>query len=166
MTGGSSRTSQFIEARPDAVYAAFMNPDALLAWLPPGGMTGRLHDFDGREGGGYRMSLFYPEDETVMHGKTAEKEDMASVRFLELRPASRIVEAVNFHSDDPAFAGDMRIEIRFDAVMGGTEVTFICTDIPPGIRPEDNDEGTRLSLQQLKRYIEGSPSSSDKGSVR
>lgn len=164
MTHASSRTTGFVKAAPKEVYAAFMDPDDLLAWLPPGGMTGRLYDFNGQEGGGYRMSLFYPASEHSMRGKTADKEDMVSVRFVELRPARRIVEAVTFHSDDPAFAGEMRIEIRFDEVPGGTDVTFLCTDIPPGIRPHDNDEGTRQSLEQLARYVE-SPSS-DRGSVR
>ncbi len=153
---GSSRTSRFIKASPDKVYAAFMNPAALLAWMPPGEMTGRIHDFDGREGGGYRMSLFYPAREQTMRGKTTENEDMVNVRFVELHPSRRIVEAVTFQSPDPAFAGEMRIEIRFDAVRDGTEVTFICTDIPSGIRPEDNDTGTQESLAQLSRYLEGS----------
>lgn len=153
---GSSRTTRFIKARPDKVYAAFMDPAALLAWMPPGEMTGRIHDFDGREGGGYRMSLFYAASEQTMRGKTAENEDMVDVRFVELQPAQRIVEAVIFQSPDPAFAGEMRIEIRFDASRDGTEVTFICTDIPSGIRPEDNDTGTQQSLLQLARYLEGS----------
>lgn len=153
---GASRNSQFIKAPPDKVYAAFMDPAALLAWLPPGGMTGHMHDFDARAGGGYRMSLFYPQDEKTMRGKTADKEDMVSVRFVDLHPSRRIVEAVKFHSADPAFTGEMRIDIRFDAVRDGTEVTFICTDIPPGIKPEDNEMGTGQSLEQLARYVEGS----------
>lgn len=152
---GSSRTSRFIKASPDKVYAAFMDPAALIAWMPPGEMTGRIHDFDGREGGGYRMSLYYPASEPTMQGKTAENEDMVNVRFVELHPSRRIVEAVTFQSPDPAFAGEMRIEIRFDASRGGTEVTFICTDIPSGIRPEDNDTGTQESLAQLACYVEG-----------
>jgi uncharacterized protein YndB with AHSA1/START domain len=151
---GASRTSRFIKAGPDKVYAAFMDPAALVVWMPPGEMTGRLHDFDGREGGGYRMSLFYPADEETMRGKTADNEDMVDVRFIELEPSRRIVEAVTFHSPDPAFAGEMRIHIRFDPMHGGTEVTFICTGIPPGIRPEDNDTGTRQSLDQLAHFIE------------
>lgn len=153
---GSSRTSRFIKASPDKVYAAFMDPAALIAWMPPGEMTGRIHDFDGREGGGYRMSLFYPASEQTMRGKTAENEDMVDVRFVELSPGHRIIEAVTFQSPDPAFAGEMRIEIRFDASRDGTEVTFICTDIPAGIRPEDNDTGTQESLAQLACYLEGS----------
>jgi uncharacterized protein YndB with AHSA1/START domain len=81
---------------------------------------------------------------------------MVDVRFVELQPSRRIVEIVTFQSPDPDFAGEMRIEIRFDAYRGGTEVTFICTDIPSGIRPEDNDTGTQESLAQLARYLEGS----------
>ncbi|MFZ5678079.1 MAG: SRPBCC domain-containing protein [Pseudomonadota bacterium] len=153
---GSSRNAQFIKAPPDKAYAAFMDPAALLAWLPPGGMTGHIHDFDARAGGGYRMSLFYPQDEKTVRGKTADREDMVSVRFIDLYPSRRIVEAVAFHSPDPAFAGEMRIDIRFDAIRDGTEVTFICTDIPSGIKPEDNEMGTRQSLAQLARYVEGS----------
>src|SRR3954451_22762016 len=71
----STRISRIIKARPEALYAAFMDPDALVAWLPPGEMTGKLHTFDGRVGGGYRMSLFYPPGEQGFRGKTAERED-------------------------------------------------------------------------------------------
>src|SRR3954466_6378850 len=96
----STRISRIIKARPEALYAAFMDPDALIAWLPPGEMTGKLHAFDGRVGGGYRMSLFYPPGEQGFRGKTAEREDMVDVRFMELVPAHRIVEAVTFVTDD------------------------------------------------------------------
>ncbi|HEY4163068.1 MAG TPA: hypothetical protein VGM59_08395 [Dongiaceae bacterium] len=65
-----------------------------------------------------------------------------------------MVEAVTFDSPDPAFAGEMRIEIIFGAVSGGTEVTFLFTNLPPGVRAEDNEAGTRLSLEQLARRFE------------
>jgi len=68
-----------------------MDPVQLVEWLPPGEMTGRLHEFDGRAGGGYRMSLFYPSSEGTHRGKTTAREDMVSVRFVELVPARRIV---------------------------------------------------------------------------
>lgn len=54
-----SWTSRIIAAPLEALYAAFMDPVALAAWLPPGEMAGRVHEFDARVGGGYRMSLFY-----------------------------------------------------------------------------------------------------------
>jgi uncharacterized protein YndB with AHSA1/START domain len=92
----TTRASKVIGAEPDEVYEAFMNPASLVEWLPPGEMTGRVHEFDGRAGGGYRMSLFYPLTERTHRGKTAEREDMVSVRFVELVPARRIVQAVTF----------------------------------------------------------------------
>ena len=150
----STRTSRIIKARPERAYAAFMDPTALAKWLPPGEMTGKVHAFDARAQGGYEMSLFYPESERKFRGKTLDREDRITVRFEELVPARKIIEAVTFHSVDPAFSGEMRIEITFDAVASGTEVTFTCTNLPPGLRPEDNEAGTRLSLEQLARYVE------------
>jgi uncharacterized protein YndB with AHSA1/START domain len=90
----ATRISRVIKAAPEAVYAAFMDPDALAAWLPPARMTGRVHSFDARVGGGYRMSLFYPPDERVFRGETADREDRVNVRFVELVPPRRIVEAI------------------------------------------------------------------------
>jgi uncharacterized protein YndB with AHSA1/START domain len=150
----STRTSQFIKASPEVVYAAFMNPAELVAWLPPAEMTGEIHAFDPRIGGGYRMSLFYPADERVFRGKTSEKEDRVNVRFVDLAPPRRIVEAVTFDTTDPAFLGEMTIEVTFEAATGGTDVTFLCTNLPPGVRAEDNEAGTRLSLGQLARRFE------------
>ena len=153
-SNAGTRTSKVIKAAPGALYRAFMDPAALALWLPPGEMTGKIHSFDARVGGEYRMSLFYPPDEQVFHGKTAELEDTVRARFIELVPEKRIVEAITFVSDDPALSGEMTFEATFEAVDGGTEVTIVCANIPPGIRPEDNDAGARLSLEQLARYIE------------
>ncbi len=65
-----TRTSRIIEAPPEALYQAFMDPAALVEWLPPAEMTGQIHAFDARVGGGYRMSLFYPPNEASFRGKT------------------------------------------------------------------------------------------------
>ena len=152
--GASTRTSRIIKARPEQLYEAFIDPVALIAWLPPAEMTGKIHAFDARVGGGYRMSLFYPANERAFHGKTSEREDMVDVRFVELARPRRIVEAVNFVTTDPAFLGEMTIVVTFAAVSGGTEVTFECKNLPPGLRAEDNEAGTRLSLEQLARRFE------------
>lgn len=117
-------------------------------------MTGKLHAFDGRVGGGFRLSLFYPPDDSSFRGKTTEKEDLSEVRFVELVPQRKIVEAVTFVTDDLALKGEMTITVTFDEVPGGTEVTFACTDLPQGLRAEDNDEGARQSLEQLARRFE------------
>jgi len=149
--GTTTRTSRIIAAPADELYAAFMDPEALVAWLPPGEMTGRIHHFDATVGAGYRMSLFYPADARFSRGKTTDREDMVDVRFVELTPPRRIVEAVSFVTADPALRGEMTIEVTFDEVAGGTEVTFLCRNLPPGVRPEDNEAGARLSLEQLAR---------------
>ena len=58
-----TRTSRVIKASREALYQAFTDPEALAAWMAPEGMTGKVHEFDGRVGGGYSMSLFYPSYE-------------------------------------------------------------------------------------------------------
>jgi uncharacterized protein YndB with AHSA1/START domain len=152
--GAWTRTSRIIKARPEALYEAFMDPAALVAWLPPAEMTGKIHEFDARVGGGYRMSLFYPPNECSFRGKTSGREDMFNVRFVELAPPWRIVESVSFVTTDPAFSGAMTVVVTFEKVSGGTAVTFLCENLPPGLRAEDNKAGARLSLEQLARRFE------------
>ena len=152
--GTWTRTSRVIRARPEELYAAFLDPAALVDWLPPAEMTGRIHEFDARVGGGYRMSLFYPPGERIFRGKTSDREDVVDVRFVELEPPRRIVEAVNFVTTDPAFSGEMTLTATFEAVSGGTEVTLMFEDLPPGLRAQDNETGSRLSLEQLARRFE------------
>jgi len=151
---GSSRNSRVINAPPEALYRAFTDPAALVVWLPPGEMTGEFQSFDLRVGGGYRMSLFYPASEQGARGKTVAGEDNVSVRFEELTPPTRIVEAVTFNSPDPALSGEMTMTITFATVSGGTNVTMVCEQIPPGIRPDENEAGGQSSLEKLARYIE------------
>jgi hypothetical protein len=73
---------------------------------------------------------------------------------VELTPPSRIVQAISFDSDDPAFSGEMTMLVTFEERDGGTDVTIQFDDIPPGILPEDNEAGTRASLEKLARYVE------------
>jgi uncharacterized protein YndB with AHSA1/START domain len=150
-----SGASRVINAAPRMLYDAFVDPAALIEWLPPGNMTGAMHEFDARVGGGYRMSLYYPESETTARGKTTAKEDMVRVRFVELLPPARIVQAVNFVSESASFHGEMTMTITFEPGGGDcTKVSIWFDNIPPGIRIEDNDEGSRLSLEQLAARFE------------
>jgi uncharacterized protein YndB with AHSA1/START domain len=126
-------------ARPEELYAAFLDTSALVDWLPPAEMTGEIHEFDARVGGGYRMSLFYPPNERAFRGKTSNREDMV------------IVEAVSFVTTYPAFFGKMTMTATFEEASGGTEVTLVFKNLPPGLRAEDNEAGSRLSLDQLAR---------------
>ena len=101
-----------------------------------------------------RMSLFYPSSGQVYHGKTSDREDRFTARFVELTPPTRIVQAITFNSADPAYSGEMTFVATFEVHDGGTEVTVECKHIPSGIRPEDNQTGCRSSLEKLARYIE------------
>jgi uncharacterized protein YndB with AHSA1/START domain len=76
--GARTRTSRVIKARPKELYAAFLDPTALVDWLPPAEMTGEIHEFDARVGGRYRMSLFYPPDESAFRGKTVSVRSLAA----------------------------------------------------------------------------------------
>jgi uncharacterized protein YndB with AHSA1/START domain len=143
-----------MKATPEAVYNAFTDPAALIVWLPPAQMTGEIDGFDARVGGGYRMSLFYPSSERVFRGKTSERQDSFTSRFVELDPPRKIVQAINFISPDPAFAGEMIMVATFEPRDGETKVTLVCEQIPPGIRPEDNEAGGQSSLDKLALYLE------------
>jgi uncharacterized protein YndB with AHSA1/START domain len=157
-TGASTRNSRFIQAPPEAVYRAFTDPAALPKWLAPGDMTGDVYSFDGTVGGGYQMSLYYPSSDETLRGKTTGREDRFSARFVELDPPARIVEDIVFDSHDPAFAGEMRMVVTLEGSERGTLVTIEFHNIPPGIRPSDNEAGTDMSLAKLARYVEsGSP---------
>ena len=100
------------------------------------------------------MSLYYPSSEQTPRGKTSEREDRYTARFVELTPPRRIVEAITFDSVDPAFSGEMIMVVTFEAEDGGTTVSILFKDMPSGIRPQDNEAGTRSTLEKLARYVE------------
>lgn len=152
--GQTTQNSKDIKASAQIIYDAFTNPKALETWQAPGDMTGKVHEFDLREGGGYKMSLFYPDSENRMKGKTSAKEDRFTTRFIKLTPPNKIIEAINFDSSDPNFSGEMIIEVTFEPIHEGIKVTFLFKNIPPGIRPEDNEAGTISSLEKLAQYVE------------
>jgi uncharacterized protein YndB with AHSA1/START domain len=143
--------SRWIAANPDRVYAAFTTAAGLEAWQAPDDMTAKVGSFDHRVGGGYSMTLTYHTDE---RGKSSEREDRYTARFLELVPNERIVEAITFETDDPAFMGEMTMTVVLEANGDGTLVTLVFGNLPSGIDPKDNDEGSRQSLANLARYVE------------
>ena len=149
-----TRNSKLIKAPAEEVYQAFTNPEALIIWQAPGEMSAKVHDFDLRIGGGYTMSLFYPQSEES-RGKTSEREDRFTAQFLELTPHTSIVEAISFDSDDPAFSGKMFMVVTFAQLDDGTEVTIVFENIPLGISPADNEAGTQSSLEKLEQYCNG-----------
>jgi uncharacterized protein YndB with AHSA1/START domain len=80
---------------------AFLDPGAVASWRPPDGMKCQI--FDAREGGIFRMRFSYTDSDHNVCGKTSEHADVFSRQFLQLVPDERIVERVEFESDDPAF---------------------------------------------------------------
>lgn len=150
----STQTSRVIKAAKESIYRALTESSALETWQAPGAMTGKVHRFDLKEGGGYTMSLFYPESEEIMSGKTSAKEDRFTVKFIKLNPPDKIIQSVNFDSDDPKFSGEMEMEITLEPVDAGTRTTFLFKNIPSGIKPADNEAGTASSLEKLARYVE------------
>lgn len=145
--------SRFVATPPERVYRAFVDPDALVAWLPPGGMRGTFERFDLRPGGGYRLVLTYP-DATGAPGKTTDGADVVEARFVELVPGARVVQAVDFVSDDPAFAGTMTMTWQVVAVAGGSRVEITADDVPSGISAEDHAAGLTSSLDNLARFLD------------
>ena len=150
----STRVSKVIMAPRQAVYQACLDPDAVAAWRAPAGMKGQMHVFDAREGGAYRMSLTYQKPELSPGGKTTADTDTFHGRFVQMIPCEKIVEAVQFESDDPRFSGEMTITTSFADTDEGTEITLLCENIPAGIRPEDNEMGSRSSLENLAVFLE------------
>ncbi len=151
--GASTCVSRIIKAPRKAVYQAFLDPVAVAVWLPPESMRGVVHAFDAREGGKFRMSLIYEDAQHPASGKTSEDTDTVRGRFSELIPNEKIVEIVEFESQDAAFAGEMSLTASFVDVDGGTKITIVCEDIPKGIRPEDNEQGCGESLEKLAALL-------------
>jgi uncharacterized protein YndB with AHSA1/START domain len=147
--------SRLINVPPRRIYQVFMDPTALVSWLPPKGMKARLEAYDPRPGGTYRMVLTYDAPDHSAPGKTSEHTDVVRGRFLELIPDERIVQVVEFESEDPAFAGEMKMTWTFTAVPEGTQVSIRCENVPEGIRPEDHEAGFRSTLENLAAFAEG-----------
>jgi uncharacterized protein YndB with AHSA1/START domain len=142
-----------IAAPLERVYAALVDPDALIAWLPPEGMGGRFERFDARPGGSYRMVLTYA-DASGAPGKATADSDIVEGRFLDVVPGARVVQAVDFVSDDPVYAGTMTMTWEVTAVDAGTRVEIRADDVPDGISAEDHAAGLGSSLANLAAYLE------------
>ena len=140
-------------APPGRVWAALVDPEALLEWLPPGGMTARFERFDARPGGSYRMVLTYA-DASGAPGKATADSDVVEARFVDIVPGKRVVQAVDFVSHDPAYAGTMTMTWEIAAVEAGTRVDIVAEDVPDGVSAEDHAAGLSSSLANLADYVE------------
>ncbi len=99
------------------------------------------------------MVLTYVEA-TTAGGKTTDDSDVVEARFVELVPGVRVVQAVDFVSEDPGFAGAMTMTWTLAAADGGTCVEFRADAVPDGISADDHAAGLTSSLANLARHVE------------
>jgi len=149
--------SRVIAAPLDRVFAALVDPEPLTTWLPPDGMSGRFEQFDARPGGSYRLVLTYA-DASSARGKATADSDIVEARFVDVVPGVRVVQAVDFVSDDPTHAGTMTMTWEVTAVDAGTRVDIAPTTCPPA-------SPRRITLPDLPLHWPTSPpTSSSNGS--
>lgn len=151
--GRTDRASLLVHVDRAKVFPALTSRDALLSWLPPKGMHGRFERFDMRQGGSYRLVLTY-EDAFGAPGKTSADSDVSEVRITQIIPGERIVQQIDFESDDPMFQGSMEMEWNLHDVDEGTEVEIVARNVPDGVRARDHAEGLTSSLTNLATYLE------------
>ena len=149
----TDRASRIIDAPVERVFNALVDREALESWLPPVGMTGRFERFDATPGGSYRMVLTYA-DPSDSRGKSSPGADVVEARFVDIVPNDRVVQAVDFVSEDPAFAGTMTMTWTVRAVDGGPRVEITADDVPDGISRDDHAAGLTSSLDNLARYVD------------
>lgn len=150
-SGRIDTVSKFIAASSQTLYQAFMDPNSLIKWLPPEGMSGEIGLFEPVIGGRYQLTLTY-EDEDTAQGKTTENTDALKGTFLELVPGKKIVEAGVFESEDSAFAGNMIMTWYFEEVAQGTKVMIVAENVPIGIKKDDHIDGLNSTLENLERF--------------
>jgi hypothetical protein len=99
------------------------------------------------------MVLTY-DDASTAPGKATAASDIVEARFVDIVPGVRVVQAVDFVSDDPAYAGTMTMTWEVTAVDAGTRVDIRADDVPDGISPDDHAAGLSSSLAKLRAYVE------------
>jgi uncharacterized protein YndB with AHSA1/START domain len=151
----TDRAFREIAAPPDAVFAAMVGREPLLAWLPPAGMVGRFERFDVRSGGSYRLVLTYAEGSGEA-GKTGTGSDVVEARVVEVVEGVRVVQQIDFESDDPAYAGTMTMTWSLEPTDTGVQVEIRADDVPEGISARDHEIGMTSSLDNLEAYVTGS----------
>jgi uncharacterized protein YndB with AHSA1/START domain len=147
----ATRVSRHFAAPRARVYRALIDADAITRWRVPDGMTSRVHAFEGGEGGAFRISLTYDAPSGV--GKTTAHTDAYHGRFVELVPNERVVEVVEFETNDPALRGEMRMTITLADADGGTDLCAVHDGLPSGLSPVDNETGWRMALDKLAALL-------------
>ena len=137
------RLHRVLTAKPEKVYRAFLEPEALARWLPPNGFTAKVEHLDDKVGGTFRMSF---RNFTTGHSHSFGGE------FLELVPRTRIRYTDKF--DDPNLPGIMHVTVDLKAVSVGTELTVVQEGVPAVIPVEACYLGWQQSLIYLAKLVE------------
>ena len=137
------RFHRVLRARPERVYRAFLDADAMTKWLPPNGFTGKVHHMDAKVGCTFKMSFT---------NFTTGKSHSFGGQYLELTPHERIHYTDKF--DDPNLPGEMQVTVALKRVSVGTEVNIMQEGIPDVIPPEACCLGWQESLTLLAKLVE------------
>ena len=142
-TTNTVRLHRVLTAKPDKVYRAFLDPDAMARWLPPNGFTGKVHHHDAKVGGTYKMS-FTNFTTGTSHSFGGE--------YRELVPQQRLRYTDRF--DDPNLPGEMQVTVTLKQVSVGTELNIVQEGVPDVIPLEACYLGWQQSLRNLARLVE------------
>ena len=137
------RLHRVFKARPERVYNAFLDPDAMVKWLPPHGFVAKVHHLDAKVGGTYRMSF---------KNLTTGSSHSFGGDYLELVPNQRIRHTDKF--DDPNLPGTMTVTVDIKKVMVGAEINITQEGVPDAIPAEACYLGWGESLELLKLLVE------------
>ena len=137
------RFHRVLRAKPEKVYRAFLDADAMAKWLPPNGFTGRVHHLDATVGGTYKMSF--------TNFSTGRSHSFGGTYF-ELVPHERIRYTDQF--DDANLPGEMHTTITLQQVSCGTELHIVQEGLPDVIPPEACCLGWQESLTLLAKLVE------------
>ncbi|MEZ0274929.1 MAG: SRPBCC family protein [Roseimicrobium sp.] len=137
------RLHRVLAAKPERVYRAFIDPDAMAKWLPPNGFTGKVHQIDAKVGGSYKMSFTnFNTGKSMAFGGT----------YLELKPNELLKYTDKF--DDPNMPGEMITTVTLKQVFCGTELHVTQEGVPAVIPAEACYLGWQESLSLLKLLVE------------
>ena len=140
---GTVRLHRVLATKPEKVYRAFIEADALAKWLPPNGFTCTVHSFDAKVGGAFKMSF---------HNFTTGGSHSFGGKYLELVPGKRVRYTDVF--DDPNLPGEMTVTVDLKQVSVGTDVSIVQEGIPDAIPAEACYLGWQESLKNLARLVE------------
>jgi uncharacterized protein YndB with AHSA1/START domain len=143
MSANTVRLHRVIAAKPEKIYRAFLEPDALARWLPPNGFTCKVHQMDPKVGGSYKMSF--------TNFTTGKSMSFGGV-YRELVPNEHLRYTDNF--DDPNLSGEIQVTVTLKKVSVGTDLAIVQEGIPAVIPLEACYLGWQESLANLARLVE------------